>query len=78
EINAIAQAAKHGNSIDGASIYITATPCIHCLKVLVNVGIKRIYYAKPYKLQTIEEMVRISGIELVQVEVEPLPEEMKH
>ncbi|HRU22363.1 MAG TPA: dCMP deaminase family protein [Candidatus Latescibacteria bacterium] len=78
EINAIAQAAKHGNSIDGASIYITATPCIHCLKVLINVGIKRIFYAKPYKLQTIEEMVRISGIELVQVEVEPLPEEMKH
>jgi dCMP deaminase len=78
EINAIAQAARHGNSIDGASIYITATPCIHCLKVLVNVGIKRIYYAKPYKLHTIEEMVRISGIELVQVPVSPSPDGIKH
>ena len=35
EINAIAQAAKHGVSIDGADIYITASPCYHCLKVLI-------------------------------------------
>jgi len=77
EINAIAQAAKHGNAINGASIYITASPCIHCLKVLINAGMKRIYYATPYKLHTIEEMVRMSGIEFVQVSVPPLPEELQ-
>ena len=67
EINAIAQAAKHGASIKDADIYITASPCIHCLKVLINVGIKTIYYDKPYKIEHIAELLRLSGIRLVQV-----------
>jgi len=77
EINAIAQAAKNGNSIDGAWIYVTASPCIHCLKVLINVGMKRIYYATPYKIHTVEDMIRMAGIDLVQVPVGPLPDELK-
>ena len=67
EINAIAQAAKHGVSIRDSDIYITASPCIHCLKVLINVGIKTIYYDKPYKIEHIAELLRLSGIRLVQV-----------
>ncbi len=67
EINAIAQAAKHGVSIKDSDIYITASPCIHCLKVLINVGIKTIYYDKPYKIEHISELLRLSGISLVQV-----------
>ena len=67
EINAIAQAAKHGVSIKDSEIYITASPCIHCLKVLINVGIKTIYYDKPYKIEHIDELLRLSGIRLVQV-----------
>ncbi|NQU46481.1 MAG: dCMP deaminase family protein [Chlorobium sp.] len=70
EINAIAQAAKHGVSIKDADIYITASPCIHCLKVLINVGIKTIYYEKPYKIEHIAELLRLSGIRLVQVQVD--------
>jgi dCMP deaminase len=69
EINAIAQAAKHGVSIKDADIYITSSPCIHCLKVLINVGIKTIYYDKPYKIEHIDELLRLSGIRLVQVGV---------
>ncbi|NTV99536.1 MAG: dCMP deaminase family protein [Chlorobiaceae bacterium] len=69
EINAIAQAAKHGVSIRDADIYITASPCIHCLKVLINVGIKTIYYDKPYKIEHIDELIRLSGVRLVQVNV---------
>ena len=57
EMNAIAQAAKNGSTIKDASIYITHTPCIHCLKVLVNTGIKNILYEKPYKLHTLEELL---------------------
>jgi len=67
EINAIAQAARHGASIDGADVYVTHTPCIHCLKVLVNSGVKRVFYAKPYKIDTIQEIRDRSGVELVQV-----------
>jgi len=70
EINAIAQAAKHGVSIKDADIYITASPCIHCLKVLINVGIKTIYYDKPYKIDHISDLIRLSGVKLVQIHPE--------
>ncbi len=64
EINAIAQAAKNGASIKDASIYITHTPCIHCLKVLVNTGIRDIYYEKPYKLHTVSDILENTGVGL--------------
>ncbi len=67
EINAIAQAAKNGASIPGADIYITHTPCIHCFKVLINTGIKRIFYEKPYKLHTLEDLLKYTDVTLQQV-----------
>jgi dCMP deaminase len=70
EINAIAQAAKHGVGIGGSSIYITHSPCIHCLKVIVNTGIRRVCYVRPYKLHRIAELVSASGISLIQVPME--------
>ena len=67
EINAIAQAAKNGHAIRDADIYITHTPCIHCFKVLVNTGIRRIFYEKAYKLHTLEELRRYAEVELIEV-----------
>jgi dCMP deaminase len=67
EINAIAQAAKHGVGIDGADIYITASPCYHCLKTILNTGIKRIFYAKPYKIDKIQDLLQGAGVEMQQV-----------
>lgn len=64
EINAIAQAAKNGASIRDADIYITHTPCIHCVKVLINTGIRRIFYEREYKRATIEDLVRGANIAL--------------
>lgn len=69
EINAIAQAAKNGASIRDADIYITHTPCIHCFKVLINTGVRRIFYERVYKLHTLEEMLRHTSVELRRVEV---------
>jgi len=69
EINAIAQAAKNGASIRDADIYITHTPCIHCVKVLINTGIRRIFYEREYKRATIEELLRGVNIELQCVSV---------
>jgi dCMP deaminase len=66
-MNAIAQAAKNGSSILGADIYITHTPCIHCFKVLINTGIKRVLYEKPYKIATIDELRRYCDVGLIQV-----------
>ena len=67
EINAIAQAAKNGASIRDGDIYITHTPCIHCFKVLINTGIKRIFYENPYKLETLAELRQYADVSLEQV-----------
>jgi len=69
EINAIAQAARNGAAIRDASVYITHSPCIHCLKTLVNTGIKNVYYEKPYKLATLDEILRYTDVRLEQVDV---------
>lgn len=70
EINAVAQAAKHGVEINGANIYVTASPCYHCLKTLMNTGIRRIYYLKPYKIDRIRPLLENTDIELIQVVLE--------
>jgi len=62
EMNAIAQAAKNGASIRDAAVYVTHTPCIQCFKVLINTGIKRIVYDTPYKLHTLDELLRFSDV----------------
>ena len=67
EINAITQAAKNGAAIRDADIYVTHTPCIHCLKVLINTGIRNIYFEKEYKRHTVADLLKYSAIKLVQV-----------
>jgi len=69
EINAIAQAAKNGVSIDGADIYITHSPCMHCLKVLLNTGIKRICFEREYKLDRVAWLLEPRPVEMVKVEM---------
>jgi len=71
EINAIAQAAKNGSAIRDGSIYITHSPCFHCFKTLVNTGIKHIYFERPYKLETLEELRGYSDVTLEQIELPP-------
>jgi dCMP deaminase len=73
EINAIAQAAKNGVSIRGSDIYITHSPCFHCVKVLINTGIRRVCFEKPYKLERVEEAVRQGGIELQRIDMSEVP-----
>ena len=67
EINAIAQAAKNGVAIRGGDIYITHTPCIHCLKVLINTGIRTVYYEREYKLHTLKTLLDHATIRLERV-----------
>jgi len=67
EINAITQEAKNGTMINGADIYVTASPCYHCLKTLINTGIKRIFYLKPYKLEKIKPLLESSHVELIEI-----------
>ena len=69
EINAITQAAKNGSSIRDADIYITHTPCIHCFKVLINTGIRRIYFEREYKLHTLQDLLQYTEVTLERVDL---------
>lgn len=51
EANAIAQAAKHGTAVKDASLYTTASPCWLCFKLIVNSGIRAIWYHEAYRLE---------------------------
>lgn len=65
EVNAIAQAAKNGVKVDGAEIYITASPCWNCFKLLMNAGIKTIYYGEFYKDERIFEAAKALDVKLI-------------
>jgi len=65
EANAIIQAAKHGVNINNSSIYVTASPCFYCFKLIVNAGIKKIYYLEFYRDEMIIEIAKKLNIELV-------------
>ena len=65
EANAILQAARHGVSIDRADIYVTASPCWDCFKLIANAGILRVLYGEFYRDERIVEFARLGAIELV-------------
>lgn len=65
EANAIIQAAKHGVSIDSSSIYVTASPCFSCFKLIANAGIKKIIFKEFYRDQRIFDLSATIGIELI-------------
>ena len=70
EANAILQAARHGTEINGSDIYITASPCWNCFKLIANAGIKRIFYGEFYRDHRIHDVAEQVGIELVSLEDE--------
>ena len=65
EANAIIQAARHGTSIEGAGIYITASPCWSCFRMIANAGIRRIVFGEFYRDERIFNYAEKLGIELV-------------
>ena len=65
EANAIVQAASNGTRIDGAGIYVTASPCWGCFRLIANSGIKRIVFGELYRDQKIFTNAQDAGIELV-------------
>ncbi len=67
EANAIIQAAKNGTAIDGATIYVTASPCWPCFKTIANAGIRRIVFREFYRDPRIFDVSKALGIELVEL-----------
>jgi dCMP deaminase len=69
ESNAVIQAARNGVRLDGGEIYVTASPCWNCFKMLANAGIKTIYYGEFYRDECIFSIARRLGIKLQQIPV---------
>jgi dCMP deaminase len=65
EANAITKLARSSNNSDGATIYITASPCIECAKLIIQAGIKRVVYGEKYRLTDGIELLQRAGIEVV-------------
>ncbi len=68
EINAIIQAAKNGTRVEGAALYVTASPCWSCFKAICNAGVERIVFGEFYRDERIFEVAQSLGIELVHLE----------
>lgn len=68
EQNAIIQAAYHGVQIEGSDIYSTTQPCVLCAKMLINAGIKKIYYYEEYPDELALELLKEAGVELIKLD----------
>ena len=69
EANAITKLARSSNNSDGATIYITASPCIECAKLIIQAGIRRVVYGEKYRLMDGIELLERAGIEVVYFEL---------
>ncbi|MBO7372092.1 MAG: dCMP deaminase family protein, partial [Bacteroidales bacterium] len=65
EANAISKVAKSSNSSDGSTLYVTASPCIECAKLIIQAGIKRVVYHDEYRITDGLDLLRRAGIEVV-------------
>ncbi|MDD7010689.1 MAG: dCMP deaminase family protein [Candidatus Cryptobacteroides sp.] len=68
EANAISKVAKSGNSSDGATLYVTASPCIECAKLIIQAGIRRVVYKDEYRLTDGIDLLKRAGIEVEKVD----------
>lgn len=69
EANAITKVAHSNNSSDGATLYVTSSPCIECAKLIIQAGIKRVVYSDAYRLSDGVDLLKRAKIELVSVEL---------
>lgn len=70
EANAITKVAKSGNSSEGATLYVTASPCVECAKLIIQAGIRRVVYRDEYRLTDGIDLLIRAGIECERVSEE--------
>ena len=63
QANAITKIARSSNNSDGATLYVTDSPCIECSKLIIQAGIRRVVYAREYRLRDGIELLERAGIE---------------
>ena len=68
EANAITKVAKSGNNSCGATLYVTASPCLECSKLIIQAGIRRVVYKDEYRLTDGVDLLRRAGIEVEKID----------
>ena len=68
EANAITKIARSNNNSNGATMYVTASPCIECAKLIIQSGIRRVVYGEKYRLTDGIDLLERAGIETVYLE----------
>lgn len=75
EANAITKLARSNNNSDGATLYVTASPCIECSKLIIQAGIKRVVYGEQYRLTDGLDLLRRAGVEVVYLDIDNFKEQ---
>lgn len=70
EANAITKVARSNNSSDGATLYITASPCLECAKLIIQAGIKRVVFDELYRITDGLDLLARAGIDCVHLPIE--------
>lgn len=68
EANAITKVARSNNSSDGATLYVTASPCVECAKLIIQSGIRRVVFNELYRITDGVELLERAGVECVHIE----------
>lgn len=69
EANAITKVAKSNNSSEGATLYITASPCLECAKLIIQSGIKRVVYSEHYRIEDGIRLLERAGVQVNYVDI---------
>ncbi len=70
EANAITKVAKSGNSSEGATMYVTSSPCLECAKLIIQAGIRRVVYTENYRSEDGISLLKRAGIEIKNYEID--------
>ena len=70
EANAITKIARSNNNSEGATLYVTDSPCIECAKLIIQAGIKRVVYSRQYRLDDGLQLLKKAGIEVIFLNIE--------
>ncbi|MBR1964676.1 MAG: dCMP deaminase family protein [Muribaculaceae bacterium] len=68
EANAITKVARSNNSSDGSTLYVTASPCLECAKLIIQAGIKRVVYNELYRITDGIDLLKRAGIECIHIQ----------
>jgi dCMP deaminase len=77
EANAITKLARSGNNSDGSTLYVTASPCIECAKLIIQAGIRRVVYGEKYRLDDGIRLLQRAGVEVDFLDMNELEKQHK-